>query len=246
MNKLLIATLTLFAAAYAHADFIGVHAGMGVWNVEMDGDVGVTEQISSEDLGISDDSNTWYYLAVEHPVPVLPNVRITNSPLELEGDATLTRDFTFEEETFSASDQVSSDIDLSHIDYTLYYEILDTITSIDLGLTGRAFDGEASIGSTSIFERVAVDGVIPMLYSRVQVDLPLTGFYAGGTLNYVSLSDNTLQDLELRVGYMTSALVANIGVELGYRILNLELEDSDDFQSDITIDGIYAAVVFHF
>jgi len=219
---------------------------MGVWKTETDGTLGVTEPIDADDLGLVDDDATWYYLAVEHPVPLIPNIRVSSTPLKASGSGTLSADFTFDDVTFPADTVVASDIDLSHVDYTLYYEILDNYVSLDLGLTARNFDGSASMEAEAITDSITVDEVVPMLYSRVQVDLPLTGFYVGGTINYAGMNDNSLEDLEVRVGYMAGILPAEVGVEVGYRSLSLNLEEENEFQSDISFDGTYAAIVFHF
>ena len=247
MKKLILFSAALFATHLANADTVlGIYAGMGIWNAGIDGDVGVTEPISTDELGIKDEDVSWYYVALEHPVPILPNIRISQTNLDVSGSSTLSQEFTFDDETFTQDTDIQTKVDLSHTDYTLYYEILDNYASLDIGLTARAFDGVTSVTSELQFDEIAVDETIPMLYGRVQIDLPVTGFYVGGTLNYVGLDDNSLQDLELRVGYMTDTLPASIGVELGYRKLSLTLEEEDEFQSDVSFDGSYAAVVFHF
>lgn len=246
MKKLLMITSLLFASANVFADTIGIYAGISVWQADNDGSFGVTDSISTAELGLKSDDVNSFYVALEHPLPIIPNIRISQTPLETEGSATLAAPYTFDNITFPVDTPVSTKIDLSHTDYTLYYEILDNIASVDLGISARVFDGTANMASDALSEQVNFSVTVPMLYGRVQFDLPLTGFYVGGTLKYVGLDGDKLQDMEARVGYMTSGLPASVGVELGYRKMSLEVDDDDDLQTDLNFDGAYAGVVFHF
>ena len=49
----------------------------------------------------------------------------------------------------------------------------DNVVDLDLGLTARLFDGEASLIGATQQERVELDAVIPMLYGRAGIDLTL-------------------------------------------------------------------------
>ena len=42
---------------------------------------------------------------------------------------------------------------------TFYYEVLDNVIDLDLGLTARMFDGEASLIGATQQERVELDAV---------------------------------------------------------------------------------------
>lgn len=233
-----------------HADVVGLHAGAGVWKPDVDGSFGVTETITTNELGVEGEDTNYFYIALEHPVPVLPNIRIARTDLEAAGTSTLDSEFTFDEVTFPAGTQTISHLDLSHTDYTAYYEVLDNIASADIGLTFRDFDGngriDGTLGSESYSESESLSAVAPMLYGRVQFDLPLSGLYLGGTVNYVGMDGDKLQDLEARVGYMMSLVAASLGIELGYRKTSIKYNDDEDLGVDLEFDGSYAAVVFHF
>lgn len=250
MKKSLSLALLLTLVFQAHADTIGIQAGAGVWQPDIEGSFGITEVITVEELGLKGEDANYFYLAIEHPVPVLPNIRVTRTDLEAKGSAVLSESFTFDEVEFPAGTATTTMMDLSHTDYTLYYEILDNVASADLGVTFRQFDGSGAIegtnGSETYSESDDFKATAPMLYGRLQFDLPLSGFYLGGTINYVGLDGDKLSDIEARVGYTTSALVANLGVELGYRKTTIQVDDDDDLQTDMNFDGSYAAVVFHF
>lgn len=250
MKKFSALSVLIFLAFGAQADVIGIYAGAGVWKPDVSGQFGVNQTITTAELGLGGEDANYFYIALEHPIPVLPNIRISQTNMEAKGVATLANDFTFDNVTFPATTETATLLDFSHTDYTLYYEILDNVASADIGVTFRSFDGGGAIdgtqGSTTLSEAKDFSATAPMLYGNLQVDLPFTGFYVGGTINYIGLDGDKLQDVEARVGYMTSALVANLGVELGYRKTSFDVSDDGDLEVDLSFDGSYAAVVFHF
>src|SRR5690606_18764663 len=109
----------------------------------------------------------------EHPVPYLPNIRLGQTNLTHDGFGVL--HFLGTDYAFRGT------IDLSHTDVTGYYEVLDNIVSLDLGLTARIFDGE--IKTDFIASTIPLDSVYALLYANVQVDIPATGLALGAIMN---------------------------------------------------------------
>ena len=141
----------------------------------------------------------------------------------------------------SPSDQaVAADLDLSHTEVTFYYEILDNIVDLDLGLTARLFDGEASLIGATQQERIELDAVIPMLYGRAGIDLPFTGLSAALSGNWVNVNDVSLTDWSAEVNYdFKIAPTLEAGLSIGYRSMLIEIDDQDELQSDAEFDGLF-------
>lgn len=234
----------------AHADTLGFSAGANSWTQEWDGDVqsGPDTIDLDTDLGLDDDTGTNFYIAFEHPIPLIPNVRLQHTELEVSASQVLSRDISFEGVTFPNGAQVDSNIDLTHTDITLYYEILDNWVSLDIGLTARVFEEGISIGSPDIpapatsSASLDVDYTIPMLYGSVKFELPLTGMYVGARGNIISYSGDSITDIEATIGYETEI---GLGLELGYRIFDIDYEDASDETADLSVDGIYFGVFYH-
>lgn len=242
------AALSLSGSLVCADTILGVYAGAGVWGAGYSGDINDESAISTDELGIDSSSSIFAYVALEHPIPLLPNVRLGLTNLQTDATA-ISNGFEFQGQVFGSGAQTYTDIDLSHIDMTLYYEILDNWVSIDLGLTARVFDGYAQIQAEQegIDETVDFSGTLPMLYSKARFDLPFSGWYAEGSLNYIGISDSKISDFDAKIGYQTSALVAfDFGIDLGYRSMSVVLDESDDLNADLTISGPYAALTFHF
>ena len=86
MNKKLIAASLLAAAPLAsQADILGAHAGAYVWQQKWSGDVRANgDSLDVErDLGYDDDSGSSFYVALEHPIIFIPELRLQRTELEI-------------------------------------------------------------------------------------------------------------------------------------------------------------------
>ena len=248
MKKRLIPLILGLALPYggAQADTIfGVYAGGGTQKFDFTGDfeddaVSGTEIDLEDDLGISDESGTYVYIALEHPIPFIPNILLTS--IEIDQSASGNLQETFNGVTFN--ENVESTVDLSHTDATLYYELLDNWVNLDLGLTIRKFDGEIKLVSTTSTKSAQedIDYTIPLLYGKARFDLPLTGVYVSASGNWIGIGSNKFLDSMVTVGYESTI---GLGLEAGYRNITLSI-DEDDFEADLGFSGIFAAATFHF
>ena len=83
-----------------------------------------------------------------------------------------------------------------------------------------------------------------MLYGRARVDLPLTGFWVSAEAQDMSYQGNSLMEYAALIGYESDI---GLGVEAGYRSVQLELDEFEDIaQAELDISGPYAAINFHF
>lgn len=250
LNKIFLATAILATSSIASADVVGVYAGAQKWNYDIDGYVSTgSENIDfNDDLGYDDSDDNSYFVALEHPIPVLPNIKIQQTNLEGQGRGTASQNYTFGSVPFLAGTPTVSNYDFSNTDYTLYYEILDNWVNLDLGITGKQFDGFVDVGvevttGGPIVSRVDFKGTVPMLYGKAQFDLPLTGFNVGSTMNIGQTTDDKINDYTLYFGYEGET---GFGFEVGYRNFTVEFDDFDELSTDFTFDGYYASLNFHF
>jgi outer membrane protein len=247
----LCATATLCAgislAPLATADTIfGVYAGAGSWQQNYSGDIrsGVTDIDVEDDLGIDDEFNNMFYVAVEHPLPFIPNVRVSYVDFEIDSDATLSNPIDFNGVIFPSGTALSTDIDMVQGDAVLYYEVLDNWVSLDLGLGARYMDGKIELMSEFSFSEADFTAVLPMLYGRARADLPFTGFWMGAEVMGMGYSDNNLIDANAQIGWESPI---GLGAEMGWRLLSLDIDDVDDFdKTGIDVSGPYMALNYHF
>ncbi|MFT6592843.1 MAG: outer membrane protein, partial [Zhongshania sp.] len=228
MQKRLIALAILAASASVatQADIVGASAGAYMWKQSWDGDVKAGSQSvdMNKDLGYDDETGKSFYVALEHPVPVLPNIRLQRTDLDISETNQISRDFSFDGKDYTAGESVNSTTDLTHTDATLYYEILDNWVNLDVGLTVRMFDGEVRLAAAGRDGSIELDAPVPMGYINARFDLPLTGLYASALANVISYGDNKITDISLGLGYEFGV----VGLELGYRNFDVDLEDDDE------------------
>lgn len=245
MKKLaLLAALTLATAPVVQADtLLGVYAGFGSWESSFEGSAG-KPSINLSDLGAKDQKNSFYYVALEHPIPLIPNIRLAHTELSSEQQSLITQGFTLNGTSFIAGENISSEINLTHTDATLYYELLDNWVSLDVGLTARQFDGYISAASATKNKKVDIDKPLPMLYGKAQFDLPFSGLSVGIEGNYVSYQDFKVTDYSAKVSYLFDS-VLDIGAEAGYRNFSFTADDSK-VKADLELKGPYMALIAHF
>ena len=207
---------------------LGVYVGANYWHYDLSGDIQV-DQNSEADIDFDDGGNV-FYAALEHPVPFLPNIKLQQNNIQTDGLISI--------DTI----EVNSDLDFSHIDLTLYYEVLDNWLNLDLGLSFKHFDGYTDFYYQDLLdERSDFSELVPMLYAKGKFDLPFTGFSASASLQALSFNSNKATDVDLAINYESSI---GLGASTGYRTLDIDI---DDFTSNnVTIDGFYLGVNFHF
>ena len=242
-HPLIIAGLACTLSTTAFADTVGFEVGTHSWQQDFSGAVasGAFDLNVEDELGYDDDTNTVIYAWLEHPVPILPNVRVQQTDLDLSANGS----GTFEFGGLSYDGDVTSSIDLSHTDITVYYELLDNWVSLDVGITARLVnDGLVEITdiTTGESESFEADGVLPLLYVAAKFDLPLTGLYLGADINGLGVNDDSVIDYRVKLGYESSI---GLGLEAGFRSFELDYEDDEDMV-DLTIDGASLGVFFHF
>lgn len=244
-SSVALACLALAAALPARADIIGVYAGGGYWHNHLSGDLLATDTSANNELGLDNANLGQWYINIEHPLPLLPNLRVAYSDISAQGQGNLDSGIVFDDKTFSG--QVSSNFAVKMTDATFYYQLWDTGGDLDLGITARKLDGEVRLQSTGQQGSARLNDWLPMLYGKARVDLPLTGLYAGVQGNGLAYSGNRLLDYSAFVGYdFDIPGPVDVGVELGYRRLELKLADIGDFESDLRLSGPFANLTVHF
>jgi outer membrane protein len=254
MKKILVAAaLAAALSSSAQADtLLGVYIGGQIWANETSGSFGDSDDLST--FNLDDEKQGSVFIALEHPLPLIPNARISRTTLDTAGSTQLTTDFTFRDETYAAGTTVDASFDLTYTDYTLYYELFDNdLVSFDFGITGRDFDSDIVVsenvqtGVSGNSAKLSASGIVPMLYAYTNIGLPFTGFNVYGEGNFLALDDNVIYDLQVGISYeLIDNLAVDVNLTAGYRAVKLELDDLDDLSSELDFEGVFAGVVVHF
>ena len=238
ISKLLI-PVALATAVSAQADIIGGSVEASYWYAGLGGDA----KTSSTNVDIDDeldfDRNSFFELAatVEHPVPILPNVRLKYTDLDQTENGTLNSSF----DGVNAG-PVETNLDLSHVGLVLYYEILDNWVSADVGLDLRKFDGQLSITNGSQSSQSDIDEFLPLGYLSAEFAMPFTDMSAGAEISAISLSGNSIHDAKIRFRQGFSLAF----IELGYRQMGIKLDDIGNTEVEVDFSGVYLSTGLDF
>jgi outer membrane protein len=208
MKKTLIASglLALFSHSAMAADDWRFAAGVETWNAQGSG------QLAGEGHDYDDNYNWNGYLQLEHDVFLLPNAKLEMADFSTSGG--------------------SFDNEMTAYDLTLYYRLFNNdMFQIDLGATGRRYDGDFNQGA---HEDSYEDNVL-MAYTSAEMRLG-SGFALFGDLR---MNDASNKDYRLGASYKFSSLP--IKVRAGWREAELDFDKVDQ-----TIDGWFFGGEFTF
>jgi len=239
-TKLLLLTLLVSTSSFADT-ILGFYAGANYWNFDISGNVdSSSNQLDSVDIDLNSNNSNVFYAALEHPIPFLPNIKLQQNSIQSTGVINVDNIPNFPGQSI----EINTDLDFSHTDIMLYYEILDNWLNLDVGLSLKNFDGYTNFYTDGLLDdRADFDDWIPMLYAKGKFDLPFTGFSAAATVEALSFESNKVTDYTLAIGYESDI---GLGAEAGYRSLQVDLNTIGDLDSDVTMDGFYFGLNFHF
>jgi outer membrane protein len=244
MKKLAILLVLITNISFADTVF-GVYTGVQTWLHDNSGDFSLDNQSynARENINQNSENNLSFYVAVEHALPFIPNIKLRQSNLEINR--------FFQVDNVACPAVVpspclpSTSLDLSHLDATLYYEILDNWVNLDLGLSLIYFNGNIDFASglDPQLSNIDYDKVVPALYGKALFELPVTDLSASITANVGTLTSNTIVDFEMAAQYKIGL---GFNIEAGYRQQTIDFEDIAGSQTDSQSKGVFAALNFHF
>ena len=189
----------------AQADtLLGTDLEVGVWSPSYD---------SSLNGSISgDDTSVFASATIEHPVPLLPNFKLSLS--EVNND-------TYE---------------YTKIDYTAFYEILDNdAISIDVGLGISQFEGGKYLSQS-------FSGATPHAYVDAELALPFLNSTLYTDIHFLNYDGNQITDAIAGLRYDFNLVAVDLGLKAGYRVQSFDAKDFDDLSFDITTDGYFVGL----
>ena len=240
-NIVLLSLCATFALS-ANADTLGFEVGAAAWNANTSGSFNYKgDNIDLEkDLGYGDTTTNFIWASFEHPVPVIPNIKIQHTTFD--ESQTKSTDVMFDGLRYNGD--VSTNLKLNQTDFIVYYEILDNWINLDLGLNAKYLEADVSMNTLGqIASSKNIEKVVPMLYAKAKIDLPFSGLSAETDLSYITYDSSEFYDFKGALLYETSF---GLGASAGYRAEKVKLDDISDFTSDINIKGFYAGLFYHF
>jgi outer membrane protein len=245
MNKIkttvLLASLCLAAGAQADT-ILGMTMSLDGWSMDSSGSI--SDNKNQQNFGMDSEHPALFSIALEHPLPLIPNFRLRYADLSSSGANTLSQNFTLNGTTYTLGTPVDVNFDLKSSDFIFYYELLDNdAVSLDLGVNGKYLDGDVRVSDGSRTAHQTFKGVVPMLYGAVKLGVPATRLSLFGDFNLLSVGGQTLRDYQAGASYtLIESMAMDFSVRGGYRRFDLQLDDLDGIYSDWKYDGVFLGI----
>lgn len=238
----LISSISL-CSINAHADtFLGIYADANYWNYQ--GDVNFN-QTNSTDTGFNFDKNSsaMLSLAFEHGVPLLPNIKVKHVSM----DSSRTQNTNLSLQGVNFSTDTTATVDLTLTDVIAYYELLDNIVSVDVGLAAKIIDGNVAVKNTTSTLDEKLSETIPAVYASAGGNLPFTGLSAKAEVSGMSYDNNSLIDAQAEIKYdVIDNIALDVGVKAGYRMIEVEVDKVLDTNATSSFKGPFLGIEAHF
>lgn len=257
----MIKYLTVIALAFLPVNsyantMLGIDLDLGIWSAGIDGEVvsesspQTLEAINMEELGVNEaKQHNHFSLSLRHPLTPLPNIKLVYTSIGIDATEILSGAIIFADNNYAATTQVTSEIDFTIIDATFFYRVELAPASIDIGLTARKVSGDFTITErdATVSPREHIDGTIPMLHMDLQFNIPNTGLRLGAQANYSGNGDDSFSDYIGKLSVVSSdGWGLGLGLDLGYRIIEIESTDESSLQAALDISGPFIALLVRF
>ena len=176
----------------AMADFLGVYAGI-------DYQTTTTDHTRNGYTGGFDDTNNFSgYIAFEHFIPAIPNVKIKYADLNSDTDTT--------------------EINSSATNAILYYQLLDnSLFEFDLGFAYSELETDYN----------NLDTELAQAYAAAKLHIPGAGMHAFTEVIAGSVTDDDASDAQIGLSYNfnPNSLLLNVSVRAGYRYQDATIDN---------------------
>lgn len=224
------------------ATVVGFKVGGDYWNADTSGTFAEKGQ-PQQSFNYDSSAQGSYWVALEHPIPLIPNIKIRENSLDQKGKMS-GADFTFNGHDFTGN--VTAYTDLSNTDFVLYYELLDNdIVSLDLGAAYKLMHGSLRVQDPGHPEEKDVDDGIVMGYANGQVSVPGLGLFGFADV-LVGASESGVYDYSVGLGWEFDGVAVDTRIRAGYREFQFDVNNFSGISADTKFDGYFAGVEIDF
>lgn len=254
-------------------EVLGINFGAAYWGGNIQNRVQSDDFTSEEtsitatrfspfDLGIGDTSLVFYFIEYKHNIPIIPRIIYRNVPIKEEGKTTLARGINFVDTSIATGALVNSTFDLSFTDISLFYTVIDSWLTLDIGLTQRSIDGSielispvvaeeetgeetgeteeeeaAAETSTTVISTAKIHSKPVLAYSRASIPLMKSNWRYTYVMQYMNSESEYYSDTEHILSYEMESQSFDYRFDLGYKKVKLMSEDIGDLQSTLEVAG---------
>ncbi|MDD5052029.1 MAG: TIGR04219 family outer membrane beta-barrel protein [Sulfuricurvum sp.] len=216
-----ILALCLGAASASAATILGFGAEADYYMPMASGDFSYTNNGVTTATHFSNDTTSAYQvgLFLEHPLPLIPNFRIDLTP----------------DSSFNGS---GNKVTLNQTDITPYYEILDNVVDLDVGMTFKVIDGKIEGVTSQSFKEV-----VPMGYLSVAITPPLSPLSVEGNVKYLGYGGDSFTDARVKANWK---IAPGLAAQAGYRYESLSVTNHFGMNANVDFKGPFVGLNYRF
>lgn len=217
MKKSVLTALYLAATNVSAAMVLGFGAEVDYYNPTASGDF----NYKTTTTHFANESESAYQIGLyfEHIVPLIPNLRVDYTP----------------DTSFNGS---GNKVTFNQLDVTPYYEILDNVVDIDIGISFKVLDGKVAGAVDESFSEV-----IPMGYLGVAAIISGVPLSVASSVKYIEYNGDSLSDARIKAVWK---IVAGLEAQAGYRYESLKINDHFNMNTNLTIKGPFVGLGYTF
>lgn len=229
--------------------------GVTAWDAQASGAAstsqGTVVDLQSE-LGMQRHWGSGVYFVWHHDLPFIPDVEFEYDHLFNDGDATLSKNVTWQGKTYLANAQVLSQAELRDGRAVIFWNPLDdSFVNLRLGLEARWLNfqvpltGTVQQGGVTQTESASAGAVAVLPLGNVGLTLYLPGHVAlNGEWSYIRLAGSYFSDYRAGVSY---TFRSGVVLSAGWRVLHLHLDSSRfGVKGGLEFKGMYAGLGYAF
>jgi outer membrane protein len=238
---LTLSSILLMGSQYVQADLLGVTLNADFAKLSATGSGG--DHQWSQPLQFADDSGQNWSVAVEHPLPLLPNIMLRRQTATWSGQTQLAGNLQLDQQIFARQSSIGNMLDFKSTDVSFYYEVLDnSLLALDLGATAMVYDAKLAVTAPASRSQ-SVSGFLPLLYGNLTVYVwgTDTALFLQG--NYTDYRQQLWSQTKVGIVYELLDLTAlTLAVKLGWQQQSVKLTDKDQLDLDVQFKGPFLAL----
>jgi len=240
---ILVVTLPAYALPFR------IEGAVGVWNHDPNGminyngdDIELNNDLS---LGDRNDINVWF--RIEHPVPLIPDLKVQYTPIKVKDSNSISRKLSFGDHPFENA--INSELELDILDVQLYNHLpfleMASLEMLDItyGLNLRLLNANAFIEEVQTLNARSKSFSTPLAMLSVGFRIaPVSSFSLVGELKGTAYSGNHWYDAT--AGIQVAPFIDFVFLGVGYRYQDYKMDDIKDVTADQTMQGWFAELGF--
>lgn len=238
---LTLSGILLLGNQHVQADLLGVTLSVDFAKLSATGRGG--DHQWSQPLQFADDHWQNWSVAVEHPLPLVPNIMLRRQTASWSGQTQLVGNLQLDQQQFARQSSISNALDFKSTDISFYYEVLDnSLLALDLGATALVYDADLAVRAPASKGRSA-SGVLPLLYGNLTVYVwgTDTALFLQG--NYTDYRQQLWSQTKVGIAYELLDLTAlTLAVKMGWQQQSVTLTDKDQIDLDVQFKGPFLAL----